>query len=271
MAGSLPPEILNVIVHEVDDTASLRRCSLVSTTFLYPSQQCLFHSLHLHPDDIQPAHTLFQGSPHLAIYVRDVKLDLEESWTQNLDYALVPSLLGMLSNIESLRVRGTSANFSLANVPPLTSALCHALALPSLERFELADISDVPPSLLLTAVSSVTHLKIVELSSRVPNAIDEHEETCTVREGTLHTPRLEELALTGSDHRYLSRIVDMITHPGYLDVLRNLKMALHSGSQIQFHRVIHAVFRTLERLEIKCGGAHRPPPAHYVLITDIYA
>ncbi|KAJ7277939.1 hypothetical protein C8J57DRAFT_175599 [Mycena rebaudengoi] len=175
MASSLPPEILNAIVHEVDDAASLRRCSLVSTTFLHPSQQCLFRSLHLHPDDIQPAHTLFQSSPHLAIYVRDVKFDLEESWTQNLNYVLVPFLLDMLSNIVSLRVRGTSANFSLANVPPLTSALCHALALPSLERFELANISDMPPSLLLTAVSSVTHLKIVDLSSRVPNAIGKHE------------------------------------------------------------------------------------------------
>ncbi|KAJ7282300.1 hypothetical protein C8J57DRAFT_1710506 [Mycena rebaudengoi] len=249
MAGCLPAEIIHAIVHELDDRVSLRRCSLISTTFLHPAQQCLFHSLFLRYEDIKAAHALFQSSPRLAIHVRDVKFCLEESLTQN--YALVPSLLGMLSNLESLRISGASA--SLVDASPLTAALHDALTLPNIIRFELMDVYDAPLSLIYAALSTVTSLKVSDVL--YADATGEGYETNdTILHGAPLTPRLEELTLMGSDYN-LSPIIDkFMTHPGYLDLLKSLKMGLSPGNHNQFRIVVHAASRTLEHLRISCGA-----------------
>jgi hypothetical protein len=184
---------------------------------------------------------------------------LEESLTQN--YALVPSLLGMLSNLESLRISGASA--SLVDASPLTDALHDALALPTIIRFELMDVYDAPLSLIYAALSTVTSLKISDVL--YADATGEGYETNdTVLHGAPLTPRLEELTLTGSDYN-LSPIIDkFMTHPGYLDLLKSLKMGLSPGNHNQFRIVVHAASRTLEHLRISCGGAQDLLQTYYL-------
>ncbi|KAJ7611010.1 hypothetical protein FB45DRAFT_942279 [Roridomyces roridus] len=65
---SLPQELIDSILDEVNDFASLKSCSLVASSFRYPSQRILYRCVRLQ-DNYGAIRTLLQDSPHIASYI----------------------------------------------------------------------------------------------------------------------------------------------------------------------------------------------------------
>lgn len=73
----LPPEMLDEIIGHIPTyyTQHLRTCSLVATSWIYPSQKRLFETVHIHPGNLQgwldcisPANTALLGHIRLLSY-----------------------------------------------------------------------------------------------------------------------------------------------------------------------------------------------------------
>ncbi|KAJ7257140.1 hypothetical protein C8J57DRAFT_1649383, partial [Mycena rebaudengoi] len=80
--ASLPQELVNSVVNQLDDYSSLTSCALVSTSFVAPAQKATFKSLcthtelsHGHPTILAASDSL-AAFPHLATYIRLLKIDL---------------------------------------------------------------------------------------------------------------------------------------------------------------------------------------------------
>ncbi|KAF8233568.1 hypothetical protein L208DRAFT_1377225 [Tricholoma matsutake] len=75
----LPQDIISLILeqHLFNDIFSLRACSLVSRSFLAPSQKRLFHTIHLDDDlkaqeHCRKLHQVFLDNPYLVTYVQEM-------------------------------------------------------------------------------------------------------------------------------------------------------------------------------------------------------
>jgi hypothetical protein len=78
-SAPIPQEIISLIIerHLFNDASTLKACSLVSHSFLFPSQKCLFHTIHLDHDlraqqHCQKLHHVFLDNPELLTYVREL-------------------------------------------------------------------------------------------------------------------------------------------------------------------------------------------------------
>ncbi|KAJ6516530.1 hypothetical protein C8R47DRAFT_399561 [Mycena vitilis] len=81
----IPQELVNTIVAEVDDVSALKACSLAGSAFRDATQRGLFQSITLtswphsvsQSGNYAAACALFAQSPHLATYVLDLKILLQ--------------------------------------------------------------------------------------------------------------------------------------------------------------------------------------------------
>ncbi|KAJ7740456.1 hypothetical protein DFH07DRAFT_67876 [Mycena maculata] len=167
----LPQELLETILEQVNDGASLKRCALASKSLLVPSQRSLFRSLYLYTTaniSHQPSGTcehacaLFTSSPHLANYVRTLTLCMERVE----GHTAFERVLQMLHLINRLGLHGSSDSFRWDDMSPtLVSSILHAVQRPALQCFHLKRIIGVPTSLMFYAATAfrVFSLERVEI------------------------------------------------------------------------------------------------------------
>ncbi|KAJ7477745.1 hypothetical protein B0H11DRAFT_2234420 [Mycena galericulata] len=106
------------------DQTTLRACTLAARTFLTPSQRHLFHSLTLSLETLGA--TRFTEHPHLASYVRDLHIRIDDTHTFMISLA---ALLPLINRVERLVIRYW--NWDKAPID-LRTALAGLLSLPSL-------------------------------------------------------------------------------------------------------------------------------------------
>lgn len=165
----LPQELLDAIIDEVTDEASLKICSLASKSLLVRSQRFLFRSLYLYTS-VNLAHhasstcdracTLFSSSPHLAGYVESLTLCVKRAD----NYASVEHILDILHLIRRLGIHGSSDGFRWDYMSPnLISAILRAVQLPSLQCFSLKRVISIPSPLLFYAASAFRVLSLGQI------------------------------------------------------------------------------------------------------------
>ncbi|THU99279.1 hypothetical protein K435DRAFT_777064 [Dendrothele bispora CBS 962.96] len=154
-SSRLPQELIDLIVDELkEDVTSLRACALTSQCFRRPSQRTLFHCTKLHPLppdrelEVQSSsnttdsnseesrhrpsvcdrlHLLLQSSPHIAPYIRDLRIrDTEneehpsKSWLTKINS--LPLILPLLTQLQRIYIAGSMSEslLDIGKVPEET-------------------------------------------------------------------------------------------------------------------------------------------------------
>ncbi|KAJ6557917.1 hypothetical protein B0H19DRAFT_1070513 [Mycena capillaripes] len=197
---SLPQELLDNIIDEVGDRATLKSCALVATPFLPPCQRNLFRTFRFRGRS-PTSGDAFLKSPHLASYIRELTVEM---WDKPSILATVGIVLRLVQNIEHLIVSGKSTLWSRFG-NEVSSALLDCLTRPSLLRLDLLHMQRVPAALILasTAIPFVSFFRVF---------MDSGEEISDQLRNSALIPRLRRLHLPDAGPG-ICRICDLLLHP----------------------------------------------------------
>ncbi|KAJ3547816.1 hypothetical protein NMY22_g1510 [Coprinellus aureogranulatus] len=187
MAFSLSDDIVELVVEELSQSSGDRRtrellsCSLVSRSFVRPSQKALFHNVDIHPrppkrregalwDSYQRSLAwakAINGSPHLSSYVRQITISIRRSKAPlstggDSDEGEIARALGNLSMVSGFWLcaappRNPSAPirpalYSSSMTSQMKTALTQIIQNPELRQISLKNVEEVPGYLVLGAL-----------------------------------------------------------------------------------------------------------------------
>ncbi|KAJ6476966.1 hypothetical protein C8R45DRAFT_1008429, partial [Mycena sanguinolenta] len=249
--GDLPQELVDAILAEVNDVASLKACSLVESRFRVPSQRILLCSITLLGciprstvwaigdsylvENFGAARTLLEESPQVSAYITTLQLRLH---VPVLDTESLEWVLGQLVNVRRLILGGLYGQLDWNRLPStLTEAVVNFMSRQQLHHLRVRCVTDMPGEILLTAARSLSVLRV------------------TVQNGVLDpsksdvTPIVQDLVLDGSDG-----VSTMLSYPQfrpYITALRRLSFISQYG---RTPTVLGPAANTLEHIHIVCRG-----------------
>ncbi|KAJ7509473.1 hypothetical protein B0H11DRAFT_1959755 [Mycena galericulata] len=141
---NIPQELIDIILHQVEDVESLKACSLVSSALLPPSQRILLHSLTLTAGWGEKSN--FSAVPHVAAYITrlTIRLPSNASDVQNLRQAL-----GKLTTVRRCIVEIDPILPWSDHPPELTSVLLDFFACQHLRELHLHGGDKIPRNTFL--------------------------------------------------------------------------------------------------------------------------
>ncbi|KAG5650275.1 hypothetical protein H0H81_012765 [Sphagnurus paluster] len=172
----LPQELLDYIIdHLHDDIPTLRDCSLVCHAWLCPSRTHIFHSVSLQPPKphqlilrrmksptVCALSTILRSAPHLAQYVRELRIYEGMSWQAWIiqEPALV-ALLPQLTHVRRLHLERSAA----LPIPwgSLPLGLQRALTSPVLQELSIGTLSFESPEEFLGFLLGCRSLRVLQL------------------------------------------------------------------------------------------------------------
>ncbi|KAJ6557906.1 hypothetical protein B0H19DRAFT_122909 [Mycena capillaripes] len=259
----LPQELLDAIVDEVDDSTTLKSCSLVATSFLLSSQHNLFRTFWLRGCSSQKAAVFLTESPHLASYIHDLTVEIWDTTDTSSNLTAVEVTLRLVQNIECLTMSGRSKEWSDLG-HEVSSALFDCLSRPSIRRLDLVRMKRVPTALILAS----TAIPVVSFSRVV---MDSEEEISEHMHDSAPTPRLRRLLLPTADPEIL-RICDTLVHskkPSYIEQVERLDIRISSESATYDERLLTACAKTLNYPALELGDHIRIPQLPLVLQLEM--
>ncbi|RDB19007.1 hypothetical protein Hypma_014426 [Hypsizygus marmoreus] len=159
---TLPQELLNEVVDDLrSEPEALKHCALASRCLLERSQQNLFFAIHIS----SATHSLrilnvLTSKRILSHYIRDLCITIDEEWC--LRDSSLPSILSMLTFLESLTIKGQTCALWNKDIPRETAdALMRLVAFPSIRSLAICNFYDAP----LDFFSIPKHLKSLELNT----------------------------------------------------------------------------------------------------------
>ncbi|KAK7052520.1 glyceraldehyde-3-phosphate dehydrogenase [Favolaschia claudopus] len=246
----VPQEILDLIVDNMDDKATLQTCSVVCWAFVHSCRKRLFRDLcfMMSSDTPDGLYQLFLCYPHLASYVQSVtiyRLPNSSIWMRT--GSLLPALLGLLTRVTKIALFGCWGDW-LDMAPSLASALLRIVSSGALERLHLLTVTNVPAPFLRASLT-VPNLSMfhVGLDSNAPDVM-------LPRAGS--SPEFLNLSLDSKVGKILEF---MLQNPHYFSNVRRLAVnpIPHSiNSSANLALVLSAVQSTLERLDIQWHELH---------------
>ncbi|KAJ7618895.1 hypothetical protein DFH06DRAFT_1236715 [Mycena polygramma] len=261
----LPPELIVSIAALIDDSKSLKACSLACRGLVAPAQRILLRTLRIQQIgsgrwqngtaphgvlSIQRAHTVLHASPHISSYIRHLTLRFAGPPLNADEQRPLQDILSALGEIEDLVICGS---VSAPHNPFTTSLLPNFLAIlkvPTLDRMCLRNFQAVPREFLSLAMASARILLLQHVSPMgadlKPPAPDAHGEA----------PRLERLIFQGktSTNSLLDFVLDS-GNSGSLEHLRTLDVPMAPGAANPMHRMVAATATPLRHLIVDYGGA----------------
>jgi hypothetical protein len=240
----LPQELIDAVVMEVKGKSDLQACSLAARNFVPTSQSSLFRRMYLEWDPssrtapaFERARSFLQDHPHLALYVRDLTLNIPKS---HQDQAILEIVLRMLRNLERLAINGHAQNWDDL-LTHLTYTISCTISMPSLQRLHLLRILRLPASVVLHAASCV---RVLSLDRITPQSL---------RDIPAHIPpntQLENLILPWClATNALIRACDFLLTP---QNLRRLSIEVRDTGY--YRPPIVASAAHLRHLQLECGG-----------------
>ncbi|KAJ7157692.1 hypothetical protein C8R43DRAFT_1105933 [Mycena crocata] len=221
MSISLAPELLDIIVEQVESRDTLKSCSLTGSVLRASSQRCLFSRVGLVTKDsqipayrdlrggIHPSCTTFQNfffvlgdSPHLGNYVKDLTLDFTSGRDYSVQIARPPtpqpdyySVIGVLRATRTIK-RLEISNIYWSKMPSdLASLIRQLCSRPPFQSLALKNMGDVPLSVVAHAVSFCRVFFLI--CSRIRDDRGSTSERQTTRRPAVpQTSTIEELELS---------------------------------------------------------------------------
>ncbi|KAJ7468102.1 hypothetical protein FB451DRAFT_1258100 [Mycena latifolia] len=254
--ASLPQELVDAIIDEVHDKASLKSCALVATTFLPPSQRSIFRSLSVYRQQSQRRQNLvaasgfLTASPHLASYVRDMIIELPNGGPECAHLEIV---LRSIHNVERLVVSGKSVLWTRLG-PGARTALLDSVALPSLSRLHLMNIRGVPVALIAVATS----IPVISFCGISMDTREEPPNLSIQLHNSSSPPRILHLILVDSG-LLVRPICDFLPRTApYTGHIERLEIRIDPYSGEYDQRLLVACANTLKYLVIDPGALLEP-------------
>ncbi|KAJ7088232.1 hypothetical protein C8R43DRAFT_1050869 [Mycena crocata] len=193
----VPQELIEAIIRQLDDTPSLKSCSLASYSFRDPSQRILHRSLRLEPwystgsEIYRAVNTHLTESPHLAEYITEFSVLL-------LQHIPVPDaqslcqVLGVLKKVCRFTIGSTAAapRWDDADLAPVFTGILHFIRRQDLTELHLLDLRSIPTAVLVELVCSAPIVSFYRVATAITK-ISRHLPS----QPTLPTPRLEPVVI----------------------------------------------------------------------------
>ncbi|KAJ7608347.1 hypothetical protein FB45DRAFT_1129541 [Roridomyces roridus] len=188
---SVPQELVDLIVHNVDDKSSFLSCCFTARSFVQPAQAQLYKNIEFLPpgsgDDSDPCEKFYNSlmsTPHLATLVQELRIvsvvaQSSEDWNTRMGSSLItdsqrtrslslilPLLdLKRISLVEDCPSEWVKCSLDWEQFDsPLRSALATIFASPSLESAELRGLRISSPPKLMSLFSEAASLKSLSIS-----------------------------------------------------------------------------------------------------------
>ncbi|KAJ3499968.1 hypothetical protein NMY22_g19424 [Coprinellus aureogranulatus] len=290
MAFALSDDLIESVVEELSQSSGDKRtqellsCSLVSRSFVRPSQKALFHCVDIHPRPPKRREGTRQNSyqrslawakavnstPHLAHYVRRVTMWIDSKAlppspaSDDSDEREIARALGNLPMVSKLSVcsvppRSRSAPtgpawYSSSVSPLVKTAFAHMMRNPELRRFSLTNIREFPGDLVVGAFQ----LEFLELT-RSEILLDLPLTSSPLAERTEDIGYLKELAFNNSPASLpgVDKLLPIFDAPGQLGLRFRGITALNLVICSLKEAAILEKVECLQKLYVKTG----PPPA----------
>ncbi|KAF7354229.1 hypothetical protein MVEN_01110700 [Mycena venus] len=257
----LPQELVDAIIEEVafidqlyetSDCESLKACAIAGRMFVGPCQRRLFRTLSLDSSGrrLEAVANILTASPHLALYVQDLYVDVYLD-ANNRHHIPLSTILTMLTGVRRLMMSPAKPRWE--SVPQnLVAAFCSLLALPTLHCFGLAYCT-VPAELIRYALSSYAEVALIaiQLDHRAPVF------PLPPRDPGRPPVALNRLTIQSSLNPDSLRAVIMHEPPKSLQSVRHMELSVLSRGTLN----------GLEEIAITCG----PSLEHLVIdFRDLY-
>ncbi|KAJ7189284.1 hypothetical protein C8R46DRAFT_1057014, partial [Mycena filopes] len=170
---SLPQELLNAIVEQLDDDHSLTLCALSTSALREPSQRALFRTLVLGQDSradraMSPPFGVvlarIRASPHLATYARRLDFTLPHRNTPPRQLEAIPEILEKLANVHCCTIFGEGRThlqgWPLLN--PVGLLLVEFIAQRDLTEFHVASAGTISPFVLDVFLNAAPVVTIID-------------------------------------------------------------------------------------------------------------
>jgi hypothetical protein len=154
--------IIDILAAEVGLT-SVKNASLASSSVLHLCRKYIFRTISIYTLPCQISFiSLLVNNPAIVQYIRELDYGVHQDHAQLLP--LLPNLLKTISHLERLRITSALDNpairFDWIQMDPLLrSALLHLMYLPTLTRFDITWVLNLPISALVPCIN-LKHLRI---------------------------------------------------------------------------------------------------------------
>ncbi|KAJ7930841.1 hypothetical protein B0H13DRAFT_875725 [Mycena leptocephala] len=150
----LAPELVDLIVDNVEASEDLKALSLVCRTFVPNIQWRIFRRLTLASDTLPRLSVVFSASPHIGAYVRDLHINLNIGNSQI--HAPLARTLRLLSRVNRVAISTVDWQFWYWNSCPkeLHTALISLMSLPTMRCLALVRCCGVPAALIRHAIGA---------------------------------------------------------------------------------------------------------------------
>ncbi|KAJ6567957.1 hypothetical protein DFH09DRAFT_1080871 [Mycena vulgaris] len=240
----LPQELVDAVVHEVEDKKSLRACALASSCFLETSQRILFRSLKLnnHPTATGAWSTRLSESPHIAAYITNLSLLLSIRYTSPPEVQSLTDLLGKLINIRRCTLAGEPSS-RWAVLAPVATSVVHFIQQQPLVELHILWLRGIPLSILAVLVSSA---RTVSFFTSDPDI-----GTPGIHPGGVPTSNPTSLLLSHG----CTTLCDVLARTEFSCYMKNVRqLGIRSlGPTAEYSgKLIFAVASTLETIRLEC-------------------
>ncbi|KAF8152091.1 hypothetical protein K438DRAFT_2026862 [Mycena galopus ATCC 62051] len=245
---SIPQELVDSIISEVNGLTSLKACSLVCSSFREASQRILLRSLRIadNTPDYTAAYTLLVESPHIARYIRTLRVRL--TWvalTAPSDTEVLVLLLEKLTSVDRFSIAADCAWDAISAVVP---AVLNFIQRQKLDELHLSLIDDLPASVLAFTLTHASMLSfhLVTMGTSEPKSL---------RKEPIAVGQTKSLSLI--DCNSLDNVLDQQDLRPYTANLQTLSIRPQLGYS---GNAMSGAARTLKHLLLDCAGLILGPP-----------
>ncbi|KAJ7044994.1 hypothetical protein C8F04DRAFT_1067300 [Mycena alexandri] len=245
-----PQELVNAVIHEIDDVPALKASCLAGSVFREETQRILFKKFKLDDEMRNPdaVYSLLQKSPHIAPYITSLSISFpsEETLPQNTESLL--QIFDRLKNVQSCTV----AHIPNAGIhAALVSAFLAFLSRQSLRELNVASTDSLLPVVCLRLITmapaiSFTGVTVTSLAQNVDFPVPDSQPA---------VPRMRQLTL-GPQSQAVNALLARVQSQEYTQGL------LHISLYCVYDLVIGllpANARILEHIELNIRGALGAP------------
>ncbi|KAJ6592594.1 hypothetical protein B0H19DRAFT_1088104 [Mycena capillaripes] len=247
---TIPQEIIDSILGEVDDVGSLKSCALVAPKFCQPSQRILLRSLTVesgykdsHPSNYTAVFRLLWESPHIAVYIRKLTIRLSVGHTALQDIETLRWILAKMTKVQycTLTVKYIQDTRWSCIHPTLSSIILDFITKQRLRSITLACLQDITLPVLLRLITSTSRLNCAFLGGDPQGKrLQDVERQCSTSLDCL---------ILDSDSRY---VTDLLARPESEARTRKLhRLAVTYANSMVF---ICRAAATLKHIRLNCPG-----------------
>ncbi|KAJ6558082.1 hypothetical protein B0H19DRAFT_128220 [Mycena capillaripes] len=240
---SIPTELVDAILLEVEQKETLKTCSLAGSALRYPSQRILLHSLTI---DGPAICAFLEDSPHIATYITRLTINLPPRVVHP-NSVIHWEVLRLLSNVRRCILSGNNYGWNDRDrAVTLPSPVLEFLARQPLRELHVMSVENIPLSSfcrLLNVAPTVFFLRvsISEESLGDFSAVNPPQAGPTVTE-----LRLKENTQT---------ICEVLARPQfafYIAALHHLEISVDLKGYARANALLHTVAHTLQRVQFNC-------------------